>query len=334
MQFTLSEIAKIVNGEVIGDSDLLIEGVSEIQNGIVGTISFIGNPKYKKFLNTTKASAVFVSDKDQLTGENGIVVTDPQLAIAKTLKLFYTDPEPYVDSKKNASIHPQSKVSQKVTLEPGVVISKGAVIRKNSWIGSNVYVGPGAEIGESSKIYPNVTIYNDTIIGNRVIVHSGTVIGSDGFGFVTDQGINKKIPQTGNVIIGDDVEIGSNSSIDRATIGSTKIGEMTKIDNLVHIAHNVVIGKGCYITGQVGIAGSANIGNYCSFGGQSGVAPHVKIGDKSIFAAKSGVTKSMKGGEFYAGYPAIKIRQYHKREAFLNKIEKIYKALQKLIKMN
>ena len=334
MQFTLSEIAKIVNGEVIGDSDLLIEGVSEIQNGIVGTISFIGNPKYKKFLNTTKASAVFVSDKDQLTGESGIVVTDPQLAIAKTLKLFYTDPEPYVDSKKNASIHPQSKVSQKVTLEPGVVISKGAVIRKNSWIGSNVYVGPGAEIGESSKIYPNVTIYNDTIIGNRVIVHSGTVIGSDGFGFVTDQGINKKIPQTGNVIIGDDVEIGSNSSIDRATIGSTKIGEMTKIDNLVHIAHNVVIGKGCYITGQVGIAGSANIGNYCSFGGQSGVAPHVKIGDKSIFAAKSGVTKSMKGGEFYAGYPAIKIRQYHKREALLNKIEKIYKALQKLIKMN
>ena len=334
MQFTLSEIAKIVNGEVIGDSDLLIEGVSEIQNGIVGTISFVGNPKYKKFLNTTKASAVFVSDKDQLTGESGIVVTDPQLAIAKTLKLFYTDPEPYVDSKKNASIHPQSKVSQKVTLEPGVVISKGAVIRKNSWIGSNVYVGPGAEIGESSKIYPNVTIYNDTIIGNRVIVHSGTLIGSDGFGFVTDQGINKKIPQTGNVIIGDDVEIGSNSSIDRATIGSTKIGEMTKIDNLVHIAHNVVIGKGCYITGQVGIAGSANIGHYCYFGGQSGVAPHVKIGDKSIFAAKSGVTKSMKGGEFYAGYPAIKIRQYHKREAFLNKIEKIYKALQELIKMN
>ena len=164
-----------------------------------------------------------------------------------------------------------------------------------------------------------------------MLIHSGAVIGSDGFGFVQNGNIQEKIPQIGGVIVGDDVEIGSNTTIDRGTIGSTKIGSMTKIDNLVHIGHNVSIGEGCLITAQVGIAGSVTIGDYCSFGGQAGVVPHVNIGDKSIIAGKSGVTKSLKGGKIYAGHPAREIRDHHKREAIIFEIKRIQRKLDKLL---
>jgi UDP-3-O-[3-hydroxymyristoyl] glucosamine N-acyltransferase len=162
------------------------------------------------------------------------------------------------------------------------------------------------------------------------LIHSGTSIGCDGFGFVTHEGIHEKIPQTGNVEIGNDVEIGSNCAIDRATIGTTSIGDMTKMDNLVHIAHNVKVGKGCLITAGFAIAGSSEIGEFCTFAGQVGVAPHVKIGPNSIFAAKSGVTKSLKGGKVYAGYPAREIKEHNKRDALLNEIGRLRKKLDQL----
>jgi len=192
-------------------------------------------------------------------------------------------------------------------------------------------IGNGAAIGTHCSLKPNVTIYHNVIIGDNCIIHSGTVIGCDGFGYVSENNIHEKIPQTGNVVIGNDIEIGSNCAIDRATIGVTSIGDMTKIDNLVHIAHNVKVGKGCLITAGFAVAGSTEIGDYCTFAGQVGIAPHVKIGSNSVFAAKSGVTKSLEGGKVYAGFPAREIKEHNKREAQLNDITRISQKLDQLL---
>ena len=181
---------------------------------------------------------------------------------------------------------------------------------------------------------PNVSIYKNTILGDNVIIHSNTVIGCDGFGYVTVEDVHEKIPQEGNVIIGNNVEIGSNCAIDRGTIGSTIIGSMTKIDNLVHIAHNVKIGQGCLLTAGFAIAGSSEIGDYCTFAGQVGVAPHLKVGDRSIVASKSGITKSLKGNKVYAGFPAREIKDHNKREALISEVGRLRKKLDALIQAN
>ena len=331
MKFTLSEIATYVGGSVSGNPDLVITGVSEIQNSNPGTISFLGNMRYKKFISNTTASAILVKNPDHLAGKDGIIVDNPQLAIAKTIKLFYPKQKVKKNIHQESFIHPNSNIGNNVMVESGAVIENNVVIGSESWIGPNVYIGEGTTIGEYCRLYPNVTVYHDIEIKNQVIIHSGTVIGCDGFGFVPGEDTHEKIPQIGNVLICDNVEIGSNTTIDRATIGSTRIGEMTKIDNLVHIGHNVTIGEGCFITAQVGIAGSVTIGNFCSFGGQAGVVPHVTIGDNSIFAAKSGITKSLEGGKMYAGYPAREVRDHHKREAMVLEIRYMKKMLHQLL---
>ena len=209
------------------------------------------------------------------------------------------------------------------------MLKKAVKIGDRTEIGSNSVIQEDVEVGKNCTIFSNVTLYNKIKIKDHVIIHSGTVIGADGFGFVSKNNNIIKIPQVGTVLIEDNVEIGSNCSIDRATIGSTVIGESTKIDNLVHIAHNVKIGKSCFITAQVGIAGSTVIGNFCSFGGQSGVTSHVKIGKNSLIAAQSGVTKSLEGDNTYAGYPARTIKELHKREALVLQIKKIKQKLRK-----
>ena len=330
MKLTLREIASHVGGKVFGDPKILISGVSEIQSCVPGTITFLSNPKYRKYLAETQADAIFVSDEKQLTDKNGILVTNPQLAMAQTLGLFYpeTQSKPFIHEL--STIDSNAEIGKNVTIESGGVIQTGAKIGDGSTIGSNTVIGSNVIIGKNCRINANVTIYYNTKIGDNCLIHSGTSIGCDGFGFVTHEGIHEKIPQTGNVEIGNDVEIGSNCAIDRATIGTTSIGDMTKMDNLVHIAHNVKVGKGCLITAGFAIAGSSEIGEFCTFAGQVGVAPHVKIGPNSIFAAKSGVTKSLKGGKVYAGYPAREIKEHNKRDALLNEIGRLRKKLDQL----
>ena len=330
MKLTLSEIAKHLDGDVVGDSFCLIHGVSEIQNSEPGTITFLSNPLYHKYLKKTNASAVIVTDSSILNGKNGIVIQNPQLGMAKVLSLF-------VDEKEvTPKIHPKSvisndaKIGKNVDIGPGVVVESDAIIGDGSYIGPNSIIGPNVKVGDNCNIYSNVSIYERTVLGNNVIVHSGTVIGCDGFGYVTVDDRHEKIPQTGNVIIGDDVEIGSNCSVDRATIGSTVISEMTKIDNLVHIAHNVKIGKGCLLTAGFAIAGSSEVGDFCTFAGQVGIAPHLKIGERSIIAAKSGVTKSLKGNKVYAGFPAREIKEHNRRLALVNEIGKLRDKLIKI----
>ena len=330
MKFSLKKIADDLGGVLIGNGDIVIRGVSEIDKGEENTITFLGNMKYKKYLYSSKAAAFFVDNKKILLGMNGIVVKNPQLAIAKVLEMFNPPKKIIGKIHEKSIVNQNTNLKSNVTVMPGAIIEEGVSIGKDTYIGSNSVVGENVSIGSKCHIHPNVTIYSNVIIGNSVILHSGTVIGSDGFGFIPQNEENVKIPQTGNVIISDDVEIGANTVIDRATIGSTQVGSMTKIDNLVHIAHNAQIGKSCLITAQVGIAGSVKIGQNCTFAGQSGVAPHVQIGKNSTFAAKSGVTKSLPGGEVYAGFPARKIREHNKREALINKINTIEKNLKRV----
>ena len=321
----------MVNGNIFGDPNIEIFEVAEIQNAKNGSISFLGNNMYAKYLETTEASATIVSDKSLLSGRNGIVVDNPQLAIAKVLSLFYPD-EPLsqkIDLK--AHISTSSIVGMNVTIEVGAVIESGVKIGDNSFVGANSFIGKNTKIGSGCKIYQNAVLYHSTIMGNNSIIHSSTVIGSDGFGFIPGDEQHHKIPQTGRVVIGDNVEIGANSAIDRATIGETIIGDMSKLDNLVHIGHNVQIGKSCLITAQVGIAGSTKIGDNCQIGGQAGVVPHVEIGPNSIIAAKSGVTKSLAGNQMYGGYPARPIREEHKRNAVHGEVLSIKKKLNHLI---
>ena len=331
MEFTLREIAQHINGKVVGDHSCKIVGVSEIQNSEPQTITFLGNPNYSKFVLNTKADAIIVNTADDLKGKNGIVVENAQLGIAQVLKLFHpiTPEKPYIDP--TAIIEDNVQLGSNLTIGPGCVIQNGTVIKDGCVIGPKTVIGSNSQIGENCTFYANVTIYNNTIVGDRVVIHSGTVIGCDGYGYVSIKNEHQKIPQTGNVIIYNDVEIGSNCAIDRATIGSTSIGEMTKIDNLVHIAHNVKIGRGCLLTAAFAVAGSSEIGDYCTFAGQVGIAPHVKIGNKSTVAAKSGVTKSLKGGKVYAGMPAREIRKHNKTMASINRVEKLYKKVDLLI---
>ena len=331
MKLTLGEIAVYVDGKVIGEPDINVSGVSEIQNSLPGTITFLGNPKYKQFLIETQAEAIFVSNEDHLNGKNGIVVSNPQSAMARTLRLFFPKKSFEPSIHESAVIDSTVSVGKNIFIDAGVVIKSGASIGDNSIIGANVVIGNRAAIGTHCSLKPNVTIYHNVIIGDNCIIHSGTAIGCDGFGYVTENKSHEKIPQTGNVVIGNDVEIGSNCAIDRATIGVTSIGDMTKIDNLVHIAHNVKVGKGCLITAGFAVAGSTEIGDYCTFAGQVGIAPHVKIGSNSVFAAKSGVTKSLEGGKVYAGFPAREIREHNKREAQLHDITRMSQKLDQLL---
>ncbi len=333
MKISLGEIASVIEGKVIGNANHLIKGVSRIQDGSFGTITFLSNPAYSKYLNNTNADAVIVEEESLLKEKMGIVVENSQSAIAKTLRLFYPiiKEKPIIDS--NAFISKSADIGKDVSIGPGSHIKQGVIIGNGCKVGSNVYIGDYSSLANNCELHANVSIYNNTNIGSNVIIHSGTTIGSDGFGYVSVNNIHEKIPQIGNVIINDDVEIGSNCSIDRATIGSTVIGQMTKIDNLVHIAHNVKIGKGCLITAGFAVAGSSEIGDFCTFAGQVGIAPHLKIGNNTIVASKSGVTKSLKGGKTYGGFPARHIKEYKRRLALINEIGKLKEEVLKIKKI-
>ena len=334
MEITLGEIASKIDGVVVGNPNHLIKGVSQIKEANSGTITFFSNPAYRKYLDSTNADAIIVEKQVYLKKKMGIVVKNSQFAMAKTLELFnpILKHKPMIHSK--ASISNDANIGENVSIGSGVCIEKGVKIGHGCKIGPNSYIGESSVLGKDCQLFSNVSIYDKTIIGNNVIIHSGTTLGSDGFGFVTINGFHEKIPQTGNVIVGNDVEIGSNCSIDRATIGSTIIGEMTKIDNLVHIAHNVKIGKGCLITAAFAVAGSTEIGDFCTFAGQVGIAPHLKIGKNSVVASKAGITKSLKGGETYAGFPARGIFEHNKKQALINEIAKLKKKLLELSKIH
>lgn len=326
----MCKLASIIGGKVIGAPEQVIRGVSDIKDGAPDTITFLFNPKHQELIDQTSASAVIVADAALLNDKSGIVVENPRLAMVKVLKLF--EPQNNIEKGIHATaiIHKSAKIGKDVSIGAFTVIGQNTEIANNTVIYNNVSIGDNVVIGTNTVIYPQVAIYLRTNIGNNVIVDMGTVIGSSGYGYETENDVHHKIPQIGSVIIEDDVEIGANCAIDRGTIGNTIIGQGTKLDNLVHIAHNVKIGKGCLLMGQVGIAGSAEIGDYCIFAGHAAVRDGVIIGNRAVFAAKSGVTKSLPGGKVYAGMPAREIREKNKRDAAYKQIELLKKRIQHL----
>ncbi len=303
---TLLEIAKFVGGETAGDPSAQIRGFSGLQEARTGDLTFLANMKYAPLLEKTQASGIIVSrETKEVPGKNFIRVDNPSLAFSKVLLLFAdVHPDPVIGIHPSAVVANDARIADKVNIGPCAVIEGGAEIGCGTTIGAGTFVGYQTRIGKDCLIYPNVTIREKAVIGDRVIIHSGTVIGSDGFGFVTEGGIHHKIPQIGTVEIHNDVEIGANVTVDRARFDKTVIGEGTKIDNLVQIAHNVRIGRGCIIVSHVGISGSTVIEDYVVIGGQVGIAGHLTIGSGTVIAAQSGVVESVPPKSMLFGSPA------------------------------
>lgn len=327
---SLKELSDLVNGKVVGDPKLSINGVSSLDNGKKGTITYLYNKKYNKYLNMTPASAILVSDESLIKNTNGIIVEDPRLAFVKILNYYNEDFHEYKGIHDSAIISSSAKIGLNTNIGPNVVIGEKVVIEDNVSIGANNVIDSNSIIRNNSRLYSNIHIYPNSIIGENCIIHSGAVIGADGFGFISANDNHIKIPQIGKVVIGNNVEIGANSTIDRGTIADTIIGEMCKFDNGVQIGHNVIVGKGCLLTAHVTIAGSTKIGEYCAFGGQAGAIDNITIGDRAIFACYTAVTKDLPGGKMYSGSPAREIKERNKRDAIYFDVERLKKRIAKI----
>lgn len=306
MNVTVGEIAAHVGGIVVGNESVRLTGLNGIRQAREGDLSFISSSRYARYLNEAKAAALLVPESISSAPIPLIQVPDPYAAFLDILNEYLpSGPE------HPRAIHPSAVVGENVTLGRNVALDANVTVADNAVLGDNVclyagvYVGKDVRIGPDTVIYPNVSILAGVVIGARCVVHSGAVIGSDGFGYLNGAAGPRKIPQVGNVVIEDDVEIGANTAIDRATFGSTIIGSGTKIDNLVQIGHNVEMGTGCLICGNAGISGSAILGNGVTIAAGAGVAGHIEIGDGATVAGLSGVTKTIASGKVVSGFPAM-----------------------------
>ncbi|MDD3625943.1 MAG: UDP-3-O-(3-hydroxymyristoyl)glucosamine N-acyltransferase [bacterium] len=331
--FKISYLAEILSGELKGDPEIEVSNISDIREASENSLSFISNPKYEKFLKESHAGVIVLkAGSPVIPGKNLIFVEDPYKSVGILLNLFNDREISF------SGISDRSFVSGSAYVEDGVKIGPMAFIGNNSRIGKNTVIFPGVSIGDGSIIgsdciiYSNVSIYDHIEIGNRVIIHSGTVIGSDGFGFVTDQGVNLKIPQIGNVIIEDDVEIGANVTIDRATFGATRIKKGVKIDNLVQIAHNVEVGENSLLVAQAGIAGSSKIGSNVTIAAKAGISGHIEIGNNAKVGAKSGVMKSIPEGVIVSGFPARPLNEELRVKASLRNLPAVFEKLNEIEK--
>ena len=302
---TLQELTQLTGGTLDGDGSVKIEGVAALKDAKAGQISFIAAQKFVKELSQSKASAVIALEGLEGIDRPAIRVKKVYLALAKILDVYYPRPKPPAGVHPGAILGKNVRLGKDVSIFPFVYIGDNAEIGDRSIIFPFVFVGNNVKIGEDSVIYSNVSIYHDISIGKRAIAHSGMVIGADGFGFVNESGKQQKIPQVGKIEIGDDVEIGANSCVDRATLDATRIGSGVKIDNLVQVAHNVQVGENSILVAQCGISGSCKIGKNVIIAGQAGLADHVEIGDNTFILAQAGVTNDLAGGSFVSGSPAM-----------------------------
>ena len=339
MELTASQLAALVNGQVEGDENVKVNTFAKIEEGHPGALSFLANPKYTNFIYTTESSIVLV--RRDFVAEHPVKATlirvdDPYATVARLLSM--------VDQMMNP---PRRGVEQPCFIAEGVevpedayvgafaYIGKGASIGAGAQIYPQAYIGDGVRVGDNTIIYAGAKIYRGCRIGNRCIIHSGAVIGADGFGFApTDHGY-EKIPQTGNVDIADDVEIGANTTVDRATMGSTRIGRGTKLDNLIQVAHNVEIGTDTVMAAQSGIAGSAKLGSRCMVGGQVGIAGHISVGDRVEIGAQSGIPHNVADGSRLMGYPAVPAGDFMRQMVYVKRLGEAFarlSALEKAVK--
>ncbi len=332
---TAKYIAEKFDGKIIGNEAAQAENFCSIKDPKENGLSYITSSKYQDYLQNTKCSIIIAPIDEEIptVSTTLILVKNPTYVFANLLKEWVDKND--TKSKKisqKAFISDSAKIGKDVCIEDGVVINENVEIGDGTQIMANTVIHKNSKIGANCKIYSNVSIMEDIFIGNNVILHAGVVIGSDGFGFLFDNGVHMKIPQIGTVIINDNVEIGANSTVDRATIGKTVIGEGTKIDNLVQIAHNVEVGKHCIICAQVGIAGSTTIGDYVTLAGQAGITGHVTIGNQATVAAQAGVTKNVKPKEIVSGYPAMPHKEANHLYVLKRKLPEIYETIKYLQK--
>ena len=309
LMFTVAYLAEQIGGEVIGDGMVTISGIAPAASARAGDLTFAEKDSYLAAAEASHASAILVPAGFQSATKVLIRVKDARVAIAKVLPLFFPPEAHAAGIHSSAVVDPTAIIDATATVGPHCIISAGVRIGAQSVLMGGNHVGRDTQIGEDVCLHPNVVLYAKTQVGNRVNIHAGTTIGSDGYGYVFDQGRHRKMMQVGNVVIHDDVEIGSNTSIDRGALGSTVIGQGTKIDNLVHVAHNVVMGRHCLIMGQVGFAGSTQLSDYVVIASQSGIAGHLKLGTQATIGAKSGVMRDIPAGETVLGYPAAPDKQ-------------------------
>lgn len=340
MEFSVDQIASFLHGEVIGDGSLKVNNLSKIDDGQPGTLSFLANSKYTHFVYETKASAVLVRRDfvpEQEVKTTLIKVEDPYACLALLLNMVDQATRP-----QKCGIEENSFIAESATVGEGVYVGAFAYIAENAAIGENskvfphCYIGDNVKIGSNCIIYPGVKIYHNCVIGNNVTIHAGSVVGSDGFGFAPQNGEYVKIAQIGNVIIEDNVEIGANTTIDRATMGSTVIKRGAKLDNLIQVAHNVEIGESTVMAAQVGVAGSTKVGKQCMIGGQVGFAGHITIGDNVNIGAQSGIPNNVESKSNLLGYPAIPAKEFARQVVMIKRLPDMnssIKALQKEIEL-
>lgn len=325
----LKELALMLGGEAVGDPETEIGGAAGIREVQEGQATFLADLKLAKECAGSRASCVIVRDFIPDLGKPQIIAKNPLYAFAKVLEHFYVVPYKSTGISSAVFISPKATVGNNVSIHPFVSLADNATVGSDTVLYPGVIVGEGAAIGDHCILYPNVTIRDKVRIGNRVTIHAGSVIGADGFRYVMESGRHYKVPQVGGVIVGDNVEIGANVTIDRATTGDTVIGQGTKIDNLVQIAHNVRIGENCLIVSQVGIAGSTEIGSYVVLGGQVGVADHAKIDDGAMVGAQSGIFGHLQKG-IHSGSPAIPHREWLRSVALFAKLPELNKKIKEL----
>ena len=339
MHATLAELVQTLRehgfaAELIGDDARQITGVATLEDARAGEITFLSNPKYERLLQTTRAAAVVLRPGVSAPGPlNLIRCDDPYAAITVLIiKLHGYRQHRQPPAPSQVHIAATARVGASAKIHPGVTIEDETVIGDNAVIYPGCYIGPRCRIGDELVLYPNVVIYEDTVIGHRVTIHAGTVIGEDGLGYAPHEGRWLKIPQIGQVEIGDDVEIGANCTIDRATLGKTVIASGTKFSNLIAIGHGTRIGEHCMLVAQVGVAGSVTVGNHVTMAGQSGVAGHVRIGDGATIGARAGVTNNVPDGETVLGQPAIPIRDMKRQVAYVMRLPELNATVKRLEK--
>ena len=332
MSFTVSEIARIVQGEVLGDAGTPLTGLSSADAAKAGELTFA--EKEPQFLAAEQGEAAAILAPPPFTSSRKVVIRVPnaRIAFAKVLPLFHP-PDSYppgIDA--SARIAPSAQIDATAHVGPHCVIGERVQVGPRSVLMGGNHLRKDVRLGEDTHLYPNVVIYERTVIADRVTIHSGTVIGSDGYGYVFDAGFHRKTLQVGNIVIHSDVEIGANSAIDRGALGPTVIGAGTKIDNLVHIAHNVVIGRHCLIMGQVGFAGSTHLGDYAVVASQSGIAGHLKLGPQSTVGAKSGVMRDIPAGGTVLGIPALPDKQTKRQWIAMQQLPEMIRRVRELEK--
>ena len=332
MSFTANEIAERVDGEVVGDGSIMLVGFAQADAATPGDLTFAENKQFFDLAEKSQATAILAPDKFISETKTIIRVKNARIAFARVLPLFFPEKQYPPGIHPSAVIAKSAQVADTATIGPNCIIGESTAIGEQTVLEANCIIGDHSTLGQAVRLFANVSVYSQCKLGDRVRVHAGSVIGSDGYGYIFDKDHHRKIPQVGGVVIEKDVEIGANCTIDRGALGDTMIGEGTKIDNLVQIGHNVVIGKHCIIVAQNGIGGSTQIGEYSTLGGQVGVIGHITIGPKAMIAARSTVLNSLEGGKQYMGFPAISNFQAKRQIIAAQQLPELIKRVRELEK--